>query len=175
MGIGGKQINAANEWLASIPNLLDGLYCKARELRKESPLFYVQGGVDAQVPKRIMVMKRHHWDAPGDPWGVATLLKSPSFDSDKMFPLVAIARHPGSEGWPMIYSCLYFPCPLDEMDAWVERELQDNPKVADIFEVPDEVKVLQLSRVARPRPRKQKPNEPCACGSGKKFKKCCQK
>ena len=172
MGIGSKQENAAIDWFTSIPNLLNGIYCKAWELRKESPLFYVEGGVDAQVPKGVVVMRRRHWELAGDPWGVATFLNSPHFDNNEMFAVVATACHPGAENWPMLTPCFNFPLPLDEMDAWVERQLELNPELAGVVEVLETIRVI---RDARPRPRKQKPNEPCACGSGKKFKKCCHK
>ena len=170
-GTRSKEENEATEWFTSVPNLLKCITCKAWELRKETPMFIVEGGVDPQIPKRIVVMKRRDWELIWDQnRNIGAFLRDPDFDNEKMFVVAFTARHPGTEKWPTLRPQIHFPRPLVEMDAWVERQLRTIPEyLAGLIEV------REPKRDARSHPRKQKPNEPCTCGSGKKFKKCCHK
>ncbi|MDR2416389.1 MAG: SEC-C domain-containing protein [Candidatus Peribacteria bacterium] len=46
----------------------------------------------------------------------------------------------------------------------------------EIFEVEDSSSTPEtVSTVILPEKRKIRPNDPCPCGSGKKYKKCCGK
>jgi uncharacterized protein YecA (UPF0149 family) len=45
----------------------------------------------------------------------------------------------------------------------------------EIFEVEDSSPAETPSSVVLPEKRKVRPNDPCPCGSGKKYKKCCGK
>ncbi len=55
-----------------------------------------------------------------------------------------------------------------------EQKLSTDPADHSFMAYKDKsFKSLVKSTAAAPERKKTKPNEPCTCGSGKKFKKCC--
>lgn len=69
------------------------------------------------------------------------------------------------------------PLPLEETDPVLAEHIRqvangEHPAVKTIIVDGNAIQILE--KVGRPRPRKLPGrNEPCYCGSGKKFKKCC--
>ena len=45
----------------------------------------------------------------------------------------------------------------------------------EVFEADGDKRDAEVGEVIIPEKRKIRPNDPCSCGSGKKYKKCCGK
>jgi hypothetical protein len=163
LGVDNSKRHHLQEWFHSIPCLLDGVTCKAWQHRKESPFILVQGGVNARMAESA-VYPRSRWGALGDAnAALAAQYSRADFSDDKMFLVVIRAGHAGTENWPEMTMRQPFPCPPDDMDAWVEEKTRMNPQVRG-------VNGMQAPAADAAPPRIK---QPCACGSGKKFKKCC--
>ena len=161
--VGSDNMRLISNWFASVPDLFNAVACLAWQNRANDPLFKVIGTNGGDPPAEVQMILRETWGDPrlGVSENLVPRFDDPSFDCN--FKFLAMVTPKPNELVKTATCRFIYPRTPDMMDAWVVTKLAELGNCS------------YLRTPVRTKTKKQKPNEPCGCGSKKKYKKCCRK